>query len=176
MVSTTVTAEPGAPTSGDLYVLPAGRTGTAWSTFSVGSLAYYLSGNWYEYTPFEGLSVYSTATNTTWVYDGTWAEKTGESVGLHMVPIVAAGMIPANTAGCSTLTTVAMGSGKPDANVLYFDAATDEAAHFAIPMPESWDEGTVTFEVLWTHAATTVNFGTAWSIEGLAVSDNESLN
>lgn len=77
MVSTTVTAEPGSPTSGDMYVLPAGRTGTVWATFAVGSIAYYLSGTWYEYTPYEGLQVYSTATNTYWVYDGTWAVASG---------------------------------------------------------------------------------------------------
>jgi len=76
-ISSTITAQPASPTSGDLYIIPSGKTGAVWSTFATGSIAYFLSGTWYEYTPYEGLEVYSAATNSNWRYDGTWAEVTG---------------------------------------------------------------------------------------------------
>ena len=74
-ISSTITAQPASPTSGDLYIIPSGKTGAVWSTFATGSIAYFLSGTWYEYTPYEGLEVYSAATNSNWRYDGTWAEE-----------------------------------------------------------------------------------------------------
>lgn len=75
VISTTVTAQPGSPTSGDLYILPVGKTGAIWATFADGALAYFKSGTWYEYTPYEGLPKYSSATNTVWLYDGSWVEQ-----------------------------------------------------------------------------------------------------
>lgn len=97
------------------------------------------------------------------------------AVGLHMLPITAAGMLPAASSGCSALTTIAMGAGQPDVAVLYFDATTTESAHFSIPMPEGWNEGTIQFEALWMHPATTTNFGVAWSLEAVCVSNDDTL-
>lgn len=57
------------------------HTGAAWGGFANYALAYYLSGTWYEYTPYEGLTKYSSATNTNWVFDGTWVEETAASGG-----------------------------------------------------------------------------------------------
>jgi hypothetical protein len=55
VISDTVTAQPGTPADGDCYIIPTGRTGTAWATFAVGSLAYFRGGTWYEFTAYEGL-------------------------------------------------------------------------------------------------------------------------
>lgn len=57
VISDAVTAQPSASSSadGDCYIIPAGATGTQWSTFAEGSLAYYRGGTWYEFTAFEGL-------------------------------------------------------------------------------------------------------------------------
>ena len=43
-------------------------------------------------------------------------------------------------------------------------------------MPKSWDEGTVTFKAVWSHAATTTNFGVAWSLQGVALSDGDAAD
>jgi hypothetical protein len=55
VISDTVTAQPATPADGDCYIIPTGRTGTAWATFAIGSLAYFRGGTWYEFTAYEGL-------------------------------------------------------------------------------------------------------------------------
>jgi len=55
-----------------------------------------------------------------------------------------------------------------------FDAATAEYVQFAIQMPKSWNEGTVTFAPVWRHAATTTNFGVAWFLQGVAISNDDA--
>lgn len=57
-----------------------------------------------------------------------------------------------------------------------FDPTTQEFAQFQIAMPKSWDEGTMAYEVLWYHPATTVNFGVVWSLAAMALSDNNALD
>lgn len=42
-------------------------------------------------------------------------------------------------------------------------------------MPKSWDEGTVTFVPIWSHAATTTNFGVYWTLQAVAVSDDDPI-
>jgi hypothetical protein len=41
-------------------------------------------------------------------------------------------------------------------------------------MPQQWDEGTLTFQVEWSHPATTTNFGVAWGLSAVAVGDAEA--
>ncbi|HYD87728.1 MAG TPA: DUF2793 domain-containing protein [Vitreimonas sp.] len=53
-ISATVSAEPAAPTDGDIYLLPAGKTGAAWGAFADGALAYWRDGVWEELTPKPG--------------------------------------------------------------------------------------------------------------------------
>jgi hypothetical protein len=61
-------------------------------------------------------------------------------------------------------------------STLDFDPTTQEFAQFQVAMPKSWDEGTVTFEVIWYHPSTTTNFGVVWSLAGLALSDGNALD
>jgi hypothetical protein len=42
-------------------------------------------------------------------------------------------------------------------------------------MPESWNEGTLTFVPVWSHPATTTNFGVVWKLQAVAVSDDEAI-
>lgn len=56
---------------------------------------------------------------------------------------------------------------------LDFDASTRQFAQFTLRMPKSWDEGVVTAVFEWSHAATTVNFKTAWALQGVAISDQD---
>lgn len=54
VVSATTTAEPGSPVDGQVWIVPSGKSGTHWSAFANGSLAYYRDGAWVELSPREG--------------------------------------------------------------------------------------------------------------------------
>lgn len=58
---------------------------------------------------------------------------------------------------------------------LDFETAVQKHAQFTIRMPKSWNRGTVSFLALWSHASTTVNFGVAFSLRAVAISDNEAI-
>lgn len=96
-------------------------------------------------------------------------------VGKQLIPVMAGGMSPSTTGGCAALTTIASAADQPDIQTLNFDPTTQEFAQFAIPMPESWDEGTLTYQVLWSHAATATNFGAVFSLQAVAVSDDDPI-
>jgi len=57
-VSATTSAEPASPTDGDIYLLPAGKTGAAWGAMANGALAYWRDGVWEELTPKPGWRLY----------------------------------------------------------------------------------------------------------------------
>jgi hypothetical protein len=105
----------------------------------------------------------------------TAAANGANPVGRHMVPINAAAMAPSSSGGCAALATVASAANQPDIVSLDFDATTQEYAQFAIPMPESWDEGTITFAPVWSHAATTTNFGVVWDLQAVAISNDDGI-
>jgi hypothetical protein len=54
VLSASLTAQPASPADGDLYILPAGKTGAAWGDFADGALAYWRDGVWEELTPKPG--------------------------------------------------------------------------------------------------------------------------
>ncbi len=99
----------------------------------------------------------------------------GGTAGRHAVPILAGSMRPSVTGGCSSLSAVASAANQPDIVSLDFDTTTQEYTQFSIPMPKSWNEGTITFRPIWSHAATTTNFGVVWDLQALAISDNEAI-
>lgn len=99
----------------------------------------------------------------------------GSTTGRHSIPIMAAGMSPSASGGCAALATTASASNQPDLVTLDFDATTEEYAQFAIPMPKKWDEGTITAKFIWSHAATTTNFGVVWGLQAVAVSDDDTI-
>src|SRR5574343_591580 len=76
VISATTTAEPGAPSNGDLYIVPASATGTNWAGQD-GDLAYYddaTSGGadeWIFFTPVEGIKFRAADTNFDWEFDGS---------------------------------------------------------------------------------------------------------
>jgi hypothetical protein len=95
--------------------------------------------------------------------------------GRHLIYISAGSMAPRVTGGCAALARVGTANGQPDIASLDFDATTQEFAEFAIGMPKSWNEGTVTFQPIWSHAATATNFGVVWQLQGVAVSDGDPI-
>ena len=43
-------------------------------------------------------------------------------------------------------------------------------------MPKSWNEGTLTASFVWSHPATTTNFGVVWALESVAFADGDAAD
>jgi hypothetical protein len=105
-----------------------------------------------------------------------WGTASGGSTqGRHAVYIAAGSMAPSATGGCALLSRIASAADQPDIVSLNFDTTTQEYAQFSLVMPKSWDEGTVTFAPVWSHAATTTNFGVVWDLQGYAASNDDAI-
>jgi hypothetical protein len=96
-------------------------------------------------------------------------------LGRHMVPVMATAMTARVTNGCAALAFLTGASNQPDIPYLAFDSTSVEYAEFSLAMPEGWNEGTVTFMPIWTHPATTVNFGVTWKLQGVSMSNDDNL-
>lgn len=99
---------------------------------------------------------------------------TGLIRGLRTIPITAAAMQPATTNGASQANVEAA------SGVLYktldFDTSTQEFAGFVIPMPKSWNDGTITFQVIWTFATGSAAQTVDWALEAVAISDDDPIS
>jgi hypothetical protein len=84
-------------------------------------------------------------------------------------------MTPRATSGATTLT---YDSGASDVtiSVLAFNSTANSFAQFTIGMPKSWDEGTITFVPYWTAVSGTATNTVIWGLQGLAVSNDDTLN
>jgi hypothetical protein len=98
-----------------------------------------------------------------------------KTAGKETIFVPAAAMLPTASNGCANITTAETTSGRPDMNVLDFDASSDEHAQFQVAFPKSWNEGTVTFQAFWTTTASDTD-GVAWGLQGVAVSDNDTID
>lgn len=94
------------------------------------------------------------------------------AVGKQTFPVPASGMIQRLTTGAAQ-GQVETSTNKVQIVTLDFDASTIEYAQFSIPMPKGWDEGTITAQFGWSHAATTVNFGVVWALQAVALSNDD---
>lgn len=112
---------------------------------------------------------------TTSLKGATGATGANATDGKHAISILAGHIQPSVTGGCSAVTSAAGASGQPDSVYLAFDATTQEYAQFALAMPKSWDEGTITFRPIWSHPATVTNFGVVWDLQAVAISDDDTL-
>jgi hypothetical protein len=74
VVSATTPAEPASPSDGEVYILPPGKSGTHWSDFTGGRLAYYRDGAWVELQPRAGWLAYIKDAGNVLAFDGAdWA-------------------------------------------------------------------------------------------------------
>lgn len=104
----------------------------------------------------------------------TWNEI-DNGVGKRTVYIPASAMLSRTTTGAmhaSTETT----TNKVMVKTLDFSTSVDNFAQFTIKMPKSWNAGTITAQFLWSHAATTVNFGVRFFIQAVALTDGDALD
>ncbi len=88
--------------------------------------------------------------------------------GRQTIPVMAGSMSPRATAPASAGT---FGVGLP---TLDFDTTKQEYAVFSIPMPKSWNEGTVTFQPIWTNTAGLTTETVVFSLSGAALSNDDA--
>jgi hypothetical protein len=131
--------------------LGAGATDTTLTRASAGVLAV------------EGVNVITTTTG-----DARYMKQ-----GLVTVPVLAGGMQAATTNGAS-LGIIESGTNKVLYKTLDFDWTTQEFAGFAVPFPKSYNNGTVTFQPIWTFASS--SGGVVWALQALACSDGDAID
>lgn len=165
---------PASPVSGDRHIVGTAPTG-AWSG-QAGKLAVYRSG-WQFYTPSAGWRVNVPGGGRYEYVAGAWVADAagGSTQGKHAIPVMAGAIAPSVAGGCAALATIASAANQPDIVTLDFDAGVEEYAQFAIPMPKSWNEGTITAQFRWSHAATTTSFDVIWGLQAVAVSDDDPI-
>lgn len=118
---------------------------------------------------------------TPFVQSGSTVKITGTQLktfvgsNLRSLWIPSAGIRPSSSGGCAALALVATSANQPDISSLDFDATTAEYAQFWVRMPKNWNEGTITAAFYWSHASTTTNFGVRWGIQGVAISDDDTI-
>lgn len=100
-----------------------------------------------------------------------WPFSSTGTQGLHTIFIPAAAMVSRTTNGPST-GSVEMSTNKNMFRTLDYDTTTQEFAQFFIQMPKSYNLGTITFAAIWSHAATSTNFGVVWALQAVAIADN----
>ena len=110
---------------------------------------------------------------------GTGVLKSGSAAikiaGKETIWVPAVAMYPATSNGCAALSQTELTAQRPEVKSLDFDASSDEYAQFAIAMPKSWDEGTITFQTYWSVTGT--NTGTVcFALQGVAVSSDDTLD
>jgi hypothetical protein len=89
---------------------------------------------------------------------------------------IPAGAMAPNTTNGAASGTVQTSTNGVMIKTLNFDPAVPKFAQFSISMPKGWNEGTVTAEFLWSHAATTTNFGVSWRLRAFAIGDGETID
>lgn len=66
VISDSTTAQPGSPSDGDVYIIPASATGSQWGTFTEGDVAIYRGGTWIAFEPVQGVVVNVAASLKAW--------------------------------------------------------------------------------------------------------------
>jgi len=94
-------------------------------------------------------------------------------VGLNTIWLPAKSMEPRLTNGPS-VGTIELSTNKIMIMSLDFDATTEEFAQFRIGYPKGFNNGTVTFQPFWSHAATTTNFGVVFAVRAVAVGNDDA--
>lgn len=94
-------------------------------------------------------------------YDGTDVNKklsstSASSIGKHTVNIPAAAMQPRISNGCGSLLSSEISADQPNITYLPFDGTDsggpfEEHSQFSFTFPKSWDAGTITYKVKYSH-------------------------
>jgi hypothetical protein len=93
--------------------------------------------------------------------------------GKQTIPLLASAMTPRTTNGAAEGTSEST-TNKVMRRTLDFDASTAEYAQIVLPMPKSWDEGTITAQFVWEAPGGTGNV--VWAIQCLCLSDDDVID
>lgn len=93
--------------------------------------------------------------------------------GRTTIPVVAGAMQSATTNGAAPANNESS-SNKVLYKTLDFDQTTQEFAGFVIPFPKNWNEGTVTFQPIWT--ASSGSGGVVWALQAVALSNDDAID
>jgi hypothetical protein len=133
--------------------------------------------------PLSTISQSGAVSNQVPAWNGTaWVPSTPPTTPTTDLPIgrqsiwIPAGAMIARTTNGAAVGTVETATNRVMIRTLDFDTTTVEFAQFSVAMPKSWDEGAVQFQPLWSHAATTVNFGVVWQCAAVAVGNDDALD
>lgn len=96
-------------------------------------------------------------------------------IGKQTINIPAGAMRPRTANGCAALAVFVSSGGGVEWPYLAYDPSSTEFAVFTIAMPKGWNESTISFVPIWSHPATTTNFGTSWHLRGAARSNGDAL-
>lgn len=96
--------------------------------------------------------------------------------GKQTVWIPAGAMAPRNTNGCGALAVLETGSNFINYDYLPFDPVSNEVAGFDWRAPKAISTNTFTVVFVWSHPATTTNFGVTWNIAALGRGNGDALD
>ena len=117
-----------------------------------------------------GISTGTTRTLTVVDQSGTI-----QLAGKTAIPVNAAAMTPRTTNGAAA-GLVETASNKVMISTWDFDKTTSEGVQFAIPMPSSWNEGTVSFVPYWSSAGGTPAETCIFGCRAVAISNDDVLD
>lgn len=128
-----------------------------------------------QVNPIAGTNVTITGTYPNLTFSAAGGGGGGSTQGKQGIYVAAAAMRPALAGACAPIATVATSANQPDILTLNFDPSTAENAQFSLAMPKKWNKGTITFKPYWSHAATTTNFGVAWTLQAVGVGNDDTI-
>lgn len=176
IVDRDLTAPPGTCADGANYLIAATATGL-WAgqdgkmATAVGANA--ANGWLFQTVAVEGYRLYVQDENVEIEHDGSsWNTVSAGAGGKQTIPVMARAMTARTTSGAAQGTSETT-TNKIMLATLDFDQSADEFAQFMVPMPKSWNEGTVTAEFLWSAGATG---DVVWGIQGVAISNDDPLD
>lgn len=95
--------------------------------------------------------------------------------GRQTIWVPAAALQPRLVAGASPVTAELPGN-RLVLRTLDFDPLVQEHAQLLVHMPRSWNRGSLTAIILWTHAAASGPFNVVWGLRAMAAGDAGSLD
>lgn len=99
-----------------------------------------------------------------------------EVVGRQTVSLPSSSIRPMVVSGCEAPTNEAQGSDHPDDEFMVYVDTANTHGQFIVPMPKSWDRGTLKFQVGWKHegAQTAGLDGVVWGLAAVGVVEGEN--
>lgn len=96
-----------------------------------------------------------------------------QSIGKHMVPVTAAALKSTTTAGAAN-GSIETSTNKVNFATWDFDSTSTEYVYFSLPMPSSWNEGTVSYRAIGATSSLTGN--AVMVLQGVSISSGDSMD